>query len=596
MNLRRNLAVVLAAASVTAVSAFALTANAAPPAAYTGTNSAVDGPGTCLNGTGDVNCNIYTSKDHVWLNAGPAATSTGFGDGVYFFVVLEPGGGVNDDDAGNLSDLAGIVDDAGDAYTNRVFVNSGGAATYTGSHDVTDNGSGATKIRLMPYDTTSNPGGEYRIAICRIGDVGSDPADWDYPAGSNQCKRDNFKVEEGGNEEIPRDLTVTKNVEAYYDTRYEWTLDKSVGAVQVVDGVAHIPYSVTVTPSGPTDENWRVSGTIEVSNPTAGDVALTSVVDQLDGVPCDIDPANEFGGVYVVGAGAEISIGYSCAIASQPASYTGANTVTITWDQASAGTLGNTASDTVPYTYGLVDTIDECIAVSDSFQGGDAVALGEACMATVTWNYTQEVQVRMGCNTYSNLATGVTNDSGTELTDSTSVEICGPNGHTMGFWQNRNGQRLIGTDCTGARDYLRTMAPFQDLSATASCNALKSYVTSVIKSASSAGDSMNPMLKAQMLATALAVYFDDSAAGEQYFNGPLDDYVVDLTDICAGGYAASNCDVSGGFGGATSMTISDMLAYAAGQSNVGGTSWYGQVKAVQELAKNAFDAINNSKV
>ena len=36
-----------------------------------------------------------------------------------------------------------------------------------------------------------------------------------------------------------------------------------------------------------------------------------------------------------------------------------------------------------------------------------------------------------------------------------------------------------------------------------------------------------------------------------------------------------------------------MLAYATSQSNAGGSIWYGQVKATQELAKNAFDAINN---
>ena len=41
------------------------------------------------------------------------------------------------------------------------------------------------------------------------------------------------------------------------------------------------------------------------------------------------------------------------------------------------------------------------------------------------------------------------------------------------------------------------------------------------------------------------------------------------------------------------MTVSQMLAYAASQSNAGGSVWYGQVKAIQELAKDAFDAINN---
>jgi len=41
------------------------------------------------------------------------------------------------------------------------------------------------------------------------------------------------------------------------------------------------------------------------------------------------------------------------------------------------------------------------------------------------------------------------------------------------------------------------------------------------------------------------------------------------------------------------LTVSQMLASAASQSNAGGSAWYGQVKATQGLAKDAFDAINN---
>ena len=44
------------------------------------------------------------------------------------------------------------------------------------------------------------------------------------------------------------------------------------------------------------------------------------------------------------------------------------------------------------------------------------------------------------------------------------------------------------------------------------------------------------------------------------------------------------------------MTVSQMLTYAAGQSTVGGTVWYGNVKARQGLAKDAFDGINNQIV
>ncbi len=39
------------------------------------------------------------------------------------------------------------------------------------------------------------------------------------------------------------------------------------------------------------------------------------------------------------------------------------------------------------------------------------------------------------------------------------------------------------------------------------------------------------------------------------------------------------------------MKVSDMLTFAASQSNVGGSTWYGNDKAVQTAAKNAFEAI-----
>ena len=109
---------------------------------------------------------------------------------------------------------------------------------------------------------------------------------------------------------------------------------------------------------------------------------------------------------------------------------------------------------------------------------------------------------------------------------------------------------------------------------------------------------MNAMLKAQMLATALNVYFSDPALGGNQIGAPapIGGVAIDLTQICfpigsgpsCGGYEND----SAAFGG-TPKTVLQMLSYAAGQSNAGGSTWYGNVKAAQQPAKDAFDAVNN---
>jgi hypothetical protein len=182
------------------------------------------------------------------------------------------------------------------------------------------------------------------------------------------------------------------------------------------------------------------------------------------------------------------------------------------------------------------------------------------------------------------------------------------NGLTMGFWQNKNGQGIItsGSSTAGVCNsgtWLRQFAPFQDLSSTATCNQVATYVYNVIKAANASGSSMNAMLKAQMLATALDVYFSDPALGGNKINAiaPIGGVIIDLTKVCrmidsSGGSATCSGvydNASAAFGGATCMTVSQMLAYAASQSNVGGSLWYANVKSVQQLAKNSFDAINN---
>ena len=103
---------------------------------------------------------------------------------------------------------------------------------------------------------------------------------------------------------------------------------------------------------------------------------------------------------------------------------------------------------------------------------------------------------------------------------------------------------------------------------------------------------MNPMLKAQMLATALDVYFSDPTLGGNLINAPtpVGARNIDLLNVCADAVSCSSYEnASSAFNGASALTVGQMLTYAASQSIVGGSMWYGNVKPTQELAKDARD-------
>ena len=157
----------------------------------------------------------------------------------------------------------------------------------------------------------------------------------------------------------------------------------------------------------------------------------------------------------------------------------------------------------------------------------------------------------------------------------------------MGFWQNKNGQGMIagGASTAGVCNsgtWLRQYAPYQDLAANATCSQVATYAYSVVKGATGTNN-MNAKLKSQMLATAMSTYFSDPTLGGNKIGAPKP----------IGGVAINVSGASVAFGGAIALNVSDMLTYAGGQSNVGGSIWYGNVKAVQEPAKNMFDSINS---
>jgi hypothetical protein len=395
------------------------------------------------------------------------------------------------------------------------------------------------------------------------------------------------------------DLSAKVDAGATFTRTYGWSIAKSVDKTLVVHasaGPATFNYAVKASQTGVADSKWLLSGKVHVTNPNSGQAITANVSASVaDGGTCTVS-----GGTGAsVPAASTIDLPYTCTYGSAP-SQSGQQNVTaqVAWNKTAAGTPDGSTTATGSYAFGApTTTANQAVTVTDTFNSatttlGTVTATDSAPFASKTFTYARTITVPANaCVT----ATNTARLTETGQSDSKTVQGCAGTGTwdgTIGFWQNKNGQGLI----TGAgpssgtsplATWLRQYAPFQDLSATANPAAVASYATSVIKAAT--GSNMNSMLKAQMLAAALNVYFSDSALGGNKISapGPLGGLGVDLTNL-----EGTSENGSAAFGGANMLTVANMLAYAAGQSNAGGATWYGNVKATQTLAKDAFETIN----
>jgi hypothetical protein len=431
---------------------------------------------------------------------------------------------------------------------------------------------------------------------------------------------------------VGKDLAVQKDATPKLDRTYVWDLTKSAAdptKVNQVGGSATFNYTVKAHHDNGTDSNWRVTGTITVSNPNNWEpVTLTGVTDAIDngGNGCTITSGDPNATLAPKGSlGDSVSLGYQCTYGSAPSPSSFTNTATAHWSADAAHTADGSADGTATgdFANAKVTIHDGSVTVTDpNYAGGTppgtlGVANYNDPNNPTLFTYSKSFPVPAnGCQSYDNTAHFASTDQGGASGNSNkvTVTVCGPlktGALTMGYWQNKNGQGIItggastASVCNSGTWLRNNFAPFNEtaLSPTATCAQVGTYVTNVIKAANASGASMNAMLKAQMLSTALDVYFSDPALGGNKINAPapVGGQTIDLTQICrmidgSGGTATCSGvydNVSSAFGGATSLDVNHILAYAASQSNNGGSVWYGQVKATQQLAKNTFDAINN---
>mgnify|MGYP003288354868 CR=1 FL=1 len=145
--------------------------------------------------TTDVNCNgtdlnIYASKNDVYLDGGPHHTgAAGLPQGEYYVQVTEPDGTLLGTSLGTNDETPVVVNAAGEFVICYKLIDIVRTASNPGPFPVAPDG----------FDTTSNPGGEYKVWVSRVNDFAND-----------ESKTDNFKI-------ANQPTTGTLNVMKFYD-------------------------------------------------------------------------------------------------------------------------------------------------------------------------------------------------------------------------------------------------------------------------------------------------------------------------------------------------------------------------------------------
>jgi hypothetical protein len=185
-----------------------------------------------------VNINIFDSKDDVYLDGGPAHPgAAGLPDGSYYVQVTEPDGTLLGTSVGSLNPTPVHVTDGEFDQCYQL------TAILIKASDGTPG-----------YDSTSNPGGEYKVW------VSNEPS-----FTNNSTKTDNFKVKE---EQPPQPARL--DVIKFYDANANGTNDDGqlitgwkIRIQNTVDYIRYTPVSIfidpddyTVTEFDPVETNW----------------------------------------------------------------------------------------------------------------------------------------------------------------------------------------------------------------------------------------------------------------------------------------------------------------------------------------------------
>lgn len=214
---------------------------------------------TDITGTA-VNQNLFLNKADVYLNGGPQnANANGLPVGTYYFQVTEPNGTLLSIDPAACRQLVVALNFNGKGVVSGMAPFGAGANQRPITCSATDhlNGvtnpvNGTTPVQLMPFDNTTNNGGEYKVwLILKTSNttVASNGIVINFQ--NNDSKTDNFKVRTANPPPPDSNITYTLRGCKFYDRNANgvWeTGEPKISGVRIfvtINGVADLLPVVT---------------------------------------------------------------------------------------------------------------------------------------------------------------------------------------------------------------------------------------------------------------------------------------------------------------------------------------------------------------
>jgi hypothetical protein len=265
-----------------------------------------------------------------------------------------------------------------------------------------------------------------------------------------------------------RALTVTKTATTTWRRSWTWGVTKTINPTSTnltldLNQQYIVGYTVTYTQNSPTDDLFRASGTVTVTNPAGGGApaaTTTATINSLaDVITGPIGATLSCGVTFPTTLAAGSSINCTYTNVTLPDKTTRTNTATATRQEHSfSSTLAPTNTGTIDYsgtasvTFASSPTtaVDQCVNVADT-NPGTTVTGGTCANKTFTYNKTLQYAT-CGNFTVPNTASftttagtaGTGSNTATPLTGSASVTInvtvpC-PQGCTLtlGYWKTHN--------------------------------------------------------------------------------------------------------------------------------------------------------------